>query len=142
MERSIRSLGLEYSETTWKDAVAYLDGKEKGWLLFVDNADSPELDLRPYLPGSADGAILITTRNRECVDYAPDGAVAVGGLEENEALNLLHTIAEFRSPSNVKSLEIVRELGMLALPITQAGVYIRKTQRLDAYLDTFRKHRA
>ena len=36
LELSIRSVGAEYSNMTWKDAVAYLDGKEKGWLLFVD----------------------------------------------------------------------------------------------------------
>ena len=52
--------------------------------VFVDNADLPKLDLRPYLPGSAHGAILITSRNRESVDYAPDGAVAVDGLEEEK----------------------------------------------------------
>ncbi|CCA69904.1 related to LipA and NB-ARC domain protein-Aspergillus clavatus, partial [Serendipita indica DSM 11827] len=50
LERSIRSLGAEYNKMTWKDAVAYLGGKERGWLLFIDNADSPDLNLRPYLP--------------------------------------------------------------------------------------------
>ena len=141
LELSIRSLGSEYSKMIWEDAVAYLDGKEKGWLLFIDNADSPELDLRPYFPRSTHGAILITTRNRECVDYASDGAIAVGGLEENEALSLLHAVADVAPASDAKSLEIVRELGMLALPLTQAGAYIRKTRRLDTYLETFRSHR-
>ena len=138
---SIRSLGPEYSEMTWKEAVAYLDSKEKGWLLFIDNADSPELDLRPYFPRSSHGAILITTRNRASVEYALDGAIAVGGLEENEAVSLLHAVADVAPTSDAKSLEIVRELGMLALPITQAGAYIRKTHRLDTYLNTFRSHR-
>ena len=142
LELSIRSVGPEYREMKWRDAVSYLDGKEKGWLLFVDNADSLDLDLRPYLPMSTHGAVLITTRNRECINYAPDGAVPVGGLEESEAKSLLHAIAGVAPTSDAKSLEIVRELGMLALPITQAGVYIRKTCQLDTYLDTFRRHRA
>lgn len=77
---------------TWKDAVAYLDGKERGWLLFIDNADSPDLDLRPYLPNSRHGAVLVTTRNSECISYAQDGAIPVGGLEEKEAVNL-HKLA-------------------------------------------------
>ncbi|CCA76778.1 hypothetical protein PIIN_10765, partial [Serendipita indica DSM 11827] len=141
LARSIRSLGPEYSKMTWKDAVAYLDGKEKGWLLYVDNADSPELDLLPYLPRSIHGATLITTRNVGCVNYAPDGAVHVGGLEESEAVNLLHTTANITPTSDVESLEIVRELGMLALAITQAGAYIRKTRSLDTYLETFRQYR-
>ncbi|CCA75073.1 related to tetratricopeptide repeat domain protein-Neosartorya fischeri [Serendipita indica DSM 11827] len=137
---SVHCLGPEYSKMTWKEAVAYLDGKETGWLLFFDNADSPDLNLRPYLPNSIHGTILITTRNSECSGYAPDGAIPVGNLEESEAVELLHVIANVTPPSNVRSLEIVRELGMLALAITQAGTYIRKTRRLDTYLDTFRKH--
>ena len=141
LEQSIRSLGPEYSKTTWKDAVAHLDGKEKGWLLFVDNADSLDLRLDPYLPASIHGTILITTRNGECVGYAPDGAVPVGDLEENEAVALLHAIANVKPASDADSLEIVRELGMLALAITQAGAYVRKTRQLDKYLETFRSHR-
>ncbi|CCA76927.1 hypothetical protein PIIN_10910 [Serendipita indica DSM 11827] len=43
--------------------------------------------------------------------------------------------------SSTQSVEIVKELGMLALAITQAGAYIRRTRRLDSYLSTFRKHR-
>ncbi|CCA76280.1 related to kinesin light chain [Serendipita indica DSM 11827] len=141
LERSIRSLGPEYAKMTWNDAVAYLDGKEKGWLLFFDNADSEKLELRPYLPGSVHGTILITTRNAHCNKYARDGAVHVGDLEDNEAVNLLHTIANVAPASDVESLKIVRELGMLALAITQAGAYIGNTRRLDTYLDTFHEHR-
>ena len=126
---------------TWKDAVAYLDGKEERWLLFFDNADSPDLHLDPYLPASIHGTILITTRNEECVGNAPDGAVPVSGLEENEAVELLHTIANVTPKSATESLGIVRELEMSALAITHAGTYIRETRRLDTYLDTFRSHR-
>ncbi|CAG7847041.1 SubName: Full=Uncharacterized protein {ECO:0000313/EMBL:CCA68224.1} [Serendipita indica DSM 11827] len=141
LELSIRSIGPEYREMTWKDAVAYLDGKDRGWLLFFDNADSPSLDLRPYLPASIHGAVLITTRNRMCTDYAPDSAVSVGNMEESEAVELLHRIANITPTSDTESCAIVRELGVLPLAIAQAGVYIRRTRRLDTYLDTFRKHR-
>ncbi|CCA76089.1 related to tetratricopeptide repeat domain protein-Neosartorya fischeri [Serendipita indica DSM 11827] len=128
-------------EADLQHAVEHLGYKEKKWLLFIDNADSPDLDLRPYLPRSVDGAILITTRNRQCTKYAQDGAVPVGGREESEAINLLHTTADIAPASSADSLEIVKELGMLALAITQAGVYIRDTKRLSTYLDTFRKSR-
>ncbi|CCA75635.1 related to kinesin light chain, partial [Serendipita indica DSM 11827] len=141
LKRSIRCLGLEYSKMSWKDAIAYLEGKEKGWLLFLDNADAPDLDLTPYIPKSTHGAVMLTTRNNKSVNYAPDGAVPVGPLEEAEALSLLHKVAEVTPASDAKSLEIVRELGMLALAITQAGVYIRATRRLEDYLDIFRKSR-
>ncbi|CCA76214.1 related to tetratricopeptide repeat domain protein-Neosartorya fischeri [Serendipita indica DSM 11827] len=140
LEQFIHCLGPEYNKSTWKDAVAYLDGKEKGWLLFLDNADSQDLNLNPYFPSSTEGAVLITTRNSASVGYAPDGEVTVRNLEESEAVKLLHTIANITPQSDTASLEIVRELGMLAVAITQAGTYIRKTRRLDTYLDTFRKH--
>ena len=74
---------------------------------------------------------MITTRNRECIAHAPDGAIAVSGLEEHEAVKLLHTVADVQPTSESKSLEIVKELGMLALAITQAGAYIHTTRRLD-----------
>ena len=67
----MRSLGPEYIQATWTDTVAYLAGKEKEWLLFIDNADSPDLDLDPYLPPSPHGTVVITTRNSECRQYAP-----------------------------------------------------------------------
>ncbi|CCA77160.1 hypothetical protein PIIN_11142 [Serendipita indica DSM 11827] len=90
---------------------------------------------------STHGAVLITTRNSEYVGYAPDGSVPVGDLEESEAIKLLHTVANVAPQSDAESLKIVKELGMLALAITQAGAYIHKTRRLDTYLDTFRSHR-
>ncbi|CAG7853304.1 SubName: Full=Related to kinesin light chain {ECO:0000313/EMBL:CCA74635.1} [Serendipita indica DSM 11827] len=141
LEQSIRSLGPEYSAMTWEDAVAYLDDKEKGWLLFVDNADSPILELSLYLPTSIHGTILIASRNSECASYAPDSAVSVGSLEKSEAVKLLHSVANIAPTSDTESLQIAEELGMFALAITQAGAYIRKTRRLDKYLDTFRVHR-
>ncbi|PVF90833.1 hypothetical protein CPB86DRAFT_551855, partial [Serendipita vermifera] len=52
LETAIRSVGPEWSEATWQQAVAYLCG-QKGWLLFFDNADSPELRLEDYLPNSS-----------------------------------------------------------------------------------------
>ncbi|CCA66627.1 related to tetratricopeptide repeat domain protein-Neosartorya fischeri [Serendipita indica DSM 11827] len=142
LERSIRSLGPEFSKMTWEDAVAYLDDNEKGWLLFIDNADSPDLKLDPYLPNSVHGTMIIATRNRGYIVHAPNGLVSVGGLEEGEAVKLLHAIANIAPKSDAQSLEIVRELGMLVLAITQAGACIRITQRLDTYLDAFHKQRA
>ncbi|CCA75354.1 related to tetratricopeptide repeat domain protein-Neosartorya fischeri [Serendipita indica DSM 11827] len=141
LERSIRCLGPEYTKKTWEDAVAHLDYKDQGWLLFIDNADSPKLDLRPYLPTSTHGKVLITTRNAECINYAPSGAVLVGALEKSEAVDLLHAVAQVAPVSDTQSLAIVEELGMLALAITQAGAYIRQTRRLSAYLGTLRKSR-
>ncbi|KAG8827651.1 hypothetical protein FRC17_007737, partial [Serendipita sp. 399] len=140
LETAIRSIGPQYSRATWKDAIAYFSGQE-GWLFFLDNADSPDLRLDNYFPTSIHGAILMTTRNYECINYAPDCHIAVGKMRENEAIHLLHAVANVTPSSNDSSLAIVKELGMWALAITQAGAYISKTGRLDTYLPTFRKHR-
>ncbi|PVF92961.1 hypothetical protein CPB86DRAFT_144260, partial [Serendipita vermifera] len=141
LETAIRSAGPEWSEATWNDAVAYLS-QGKGWLLFFDNADAPDLLLEEYLPNSTFGAVLITTRNRDCASYAPDSHIQVGEMPETEAIDLLHKVANVYPSSNDKSVAIVKELGMLALAVTQAGAYIFKTRHLDKYLDIFGKHRA
>ncbi|KAG8749972.1 hypothetical protein FRC14_000914, partial [Serendipita sp. 396] len=140
LETAIRSIGPQYSKSTWKDAVAYLSGA-KGWLLFFDNADEPDLQLDEYIPNSTDGVVLITTRNRECVAYAQDSHIQVEEMTEREAINLLHKASDVTPSSDDNSIAIVRELGMWALAITQAGAYISRTQRLDTYLATFRMHR-
>ncbi|PVF91404.1 hypothetical protein CPB86DRAFT_687702, partial [Serendipita vermifera] len=85
---------------------------------------------------------LITTRNRECTNYASDSHMQVGEMSEAEAVNLLHKVANVHPPSNDTSIAIVKELGMLALAITQAGAYIYKTRQIGLYLGIFRKHRA
>ncbi|PVF93981.1 protein prenylyltransferase [Serendipita vermifera] len=132
-ETAIRSVGPEWSESAWEDAVSYLS-KEKGWLLFFDNADVSDLRLEDYLPNSTYGAVLITTRNRECTSYAPDSHIRVGEMSQTEAVDLLHKVAEVHPSSHDTSIAIVKELGMLALAVTQAGAYIFKTRQLDRYL--------
>ncbi|KAG9055139.1 hypothetical protein FS842_003036 [Serendipita sp. 407] len=140
LETAIRSIGSQYHSATWKDAVAHLSN-EKGWLLFLDNADDPDLPLDEYLPNSNYGVVLITTRNRDCIAHAPDSHMQVEKMTEDEAIDLLHKVANVTPASNDASLAIVRELGMWALAITQAGSYIFRTRRLDKYLTTFQKHR-
>ncbi|KAG8845944.1 hypothetical protein FRB91_001307, partial [Serendipita sp. 411] len=140
LETVIRSIGPQYIKATWKDAVNYLSS-ERGWLLFFDNADEPDLRLDEYLPNSIHGAVLVTTRNRGCISYAPDSHIQVGQLKENEAIDLLHKVADITPSSKDATLAIARELGMWALAITQAGAYIFKTRSLDTYLATFQKHR-
>ncbi|PVF91312.1 hypothetical protein CPB86DRAFT_820593, partial [Serendipita vermifera] len=141
LETAIRSVSPEWNEATWQQAVAYLCG-QKGWLLFFDNADLPDLRFKDYLPNSSSGAVLITTRNRDLSTYASDSHMQVGEMSEAEAVDLLHKVANVQPASTETSSVLVKELGMLALAITQAGAYISKTRELDGYLGIFRKHRA
>ena len=50
----------ESSEAAAKTFLAELD---KPWLLIIDNADDPSMDLGDLFPGGERGVILITTRN-------------------------------------------------------------------------------
>ncbi|CCA71496.1 related to kinesin light chain [Serendipita indica DSM 11827] len=140
LERSIREIGPQYSKSTWKDAIAYLDGKDTGWLLFLDNVDTLNLPLAQYLPNSTHGSILMTTRNSEYCACAPRAHKEVGELTEEQALELLHCVAEISPSSSDISLAIVKKLGMWALAITHAGAYIFNGGSLNTYLDTFSKH--
>jgi tetratricopeptide (TPR) repeat protein len=140
LETAIRSVGPEWSKATWKDAVSYLS-KDERWLLFFDNADDADLRLEPYLPNSKYGVVLITTRNRDFVGYSPDSHIQVGELSETEAIQLLHKVANVDPSSYDASISIVKELGMLALAVTQAAAYIFKTGQLNNYLAILRKHR-
>ncbi|PVF97516.1 hypothetical protein CPB86DRAFT_734801 [Serendipita vermifera] len=140
LETAIRSVGPGWSESTWEDAVSYLS-HEKGWLLFFDNTDASDLRLEDYLPTSTYGAVLITTRNRDCTSYAPDSHIRVGEMSQTEAVDLLHKVANVHPSEHDTSIAIVKELGMLALAVTQAGAYIFKTRQLDTYLSIFQKHR-
>ena len=65
------------------------------WLLLLDNADDPNLNLHDYFPRCAHGNILITSRNREIVHHASDGKSCynVSGLHPNDARNLLFNIS-------------------------------------------------
>ena len=54
------SVGREHSEGAAKTFLAELD---KPWLLIIDNADNPRMDLEDVFPGGERGVILVTTRN-------------------------------------------------------------------------------
>ncbi|PVF97372.1 hypothetical protein CPB86DRAFT_826561 [Serendipita vermifera] len=147
LERAIRSVGPEWSEATWEDAVSYLSMRER-WFLLFDNVAILDSPLEDYLPTSTSGAILITTRNRDYTDYAPDSHLQVGGMTEREAVNLLHKVADVRPSSDDASIAIVKELGMFALAVTQVGAsilqktHLDKVDQLNGYLGNFRKNRA
>ncbi|KAM4067329.1 hypothetical protein HRG_001301 [Hirsutella rhossiliensis] len=52
--------GVEPNENAAKN---WLSGLQLPWLLLIDNADDPEIDVARYFPGGEGGVILITTRN-------------------------------------------------------------------------------
>lgn len=107
----------------------WLSGKED-WLLILDNADDPSLDITKFFPVGNRGTILITTWNVECRQNATAGSYQVNELDINDATTLLLKSAlleDMKDKTMRKSAEnTVQTLGCLALAIIQAGAVIRQ----------------
>lgn len=105
------------------------------WLLIFDNAENPD-DIRPYLPPSDRGHVLVTS----C--YSPWEAVAepvdVEVMPEGEATEFL--LKRTGSDDRKTAAELAKELGYLPLALEQAGAYIERTRiGLAEYLKAYRK---
>jgi len=128
--------------------------RQRGWLLILDNADSPGL-LPAFLPPTVGGHLLITTR-------AADLSAQIAGLahplvvntfsDEQGALFLLHrsgllapdtTLDRAEIHEQQRAMKIAHELGGLPLALDQAGAYLKVTSSsLTAYQQIYQQHRA
>lgn len=132
---------MEATESAGKHWISQL---EEPWLLIIDNADNPELNLPHLFPEGDRGHILITTRNPDVRSHATAGSINLKGLKEWEALHLLLKRADIPKPWDASTEavgnEITRALGYLALALIQAGTSIfRKICDLKDYLN-FHEH--
>jgi tetratricopeptide (TPR) repeat protein len=132
---------LEATESAGKHWLSQLD---EPWLLIIDNADNPELDLTTLFPEGDKGDLLITTRNPDFRSHGTSGSVELKGLKAKEALQLLLRLAGIPKPwdADIEAAgnNIARTLGYLALALIQAGTSIfRKFCDLTDYLN-FHQH--
>ncbi|KIM92942.1 hypothetical protein OIDMADRAFT_36187 [Oidiodendron maius Zn] len=108
----------------------WLSNVPDSWMLILDNADDPDLDLSPHFPLGNRGTILITSRNPDCRIHATAGVCELGRMEEEEAITLLLKTAGHEDLSDEAAREIAKSvvaiLGCLALAIDQAGAVIRQ----------------
>ncbi|KAK4446133.1 hypothetical protein QBC34DRAFT_412015 [Podospora aff. communis PSN243] len=115
------------------------------WLLVLDNANDPDMDLPKFIPASGNGHILITTRNPAAQIHANIGTTKFQGLDPEEAVTMLLQLAYpdkelfRRSQENIElATTIASELGYLALALKQAAYTIRKKLLpLKRYLESF-----
>lgn len=117
-------------------ALHWLSNQDEDWLLIIDNADDPDLDLLEFFPQGANGHVLITTRNQDCT-FGNIGSTGFYGMEETEANELFLKVADItESTENQKDVsEILHELGYLALAIVVAGSAIHQGYcKLKSYL--------
>ncbi|KAG9105163.1 hypothetical protein FRC07_009550 [Ceratobasidium sp. 392] len=118
---------------THEEALQWLEVSSKSWLLVFDNADDPDLGLPRFIPGGSRGSVLITTRLRTLVmlgrPHGSESECVVGGMNAEDALELLLRKARMQNESLPKeeveaAIELVQDLGYLALAIVHAGAYI------------------
>ena len=108
----------------------WLSNIPEPWVLILDNADDPRLDISSYFPVGSRGVILITTRNPDCEVYSTVGSYELGAMSTEEAVTLLLKTAGIKDISDYSARTaaepVVLILGHLALAITQAGAVIRQ----------------
>lgn len=121
---------------TPKDALAWLMSSEERWLLVLNNADDPKLNLQQFFPTCSHGDILITTRNQQMRAHTqetkaycsvagmiPDDALALmlkasGAEGEESEINIAHTLVKVYSSASVM-------LGVLLSPCCRILAFSR-----------------
>lgn len=89
--------GVEANESAAKN---WLSTLQQPWLLLVDNADEPELDVMRYIPRGEGGVVLITSRNPANRRHGTEGPrfFHFEKLAINEASDLLLAVADLPRP--------------------------------------------
>ena len=106
---------------TWLASLAH------PWLLVIDNADDPKMEVEKYFPGGERGHILVTTRRPalKSLGNVGEGFCELEKLEEMEAHDLLLKHAQEKTPWDevAQSLakRITEVLGYLPLALVCAG---------------------
>jgi tetratricopeptide (TPR) repeat protein len=115
-------------EARMESVKEWLSSKEH-WLLIIDNADDPNLDISRFFPLGTKGTVLITTRNPDFQKYGSAGSCGVEQMCSEDATTLLLRTASIRDigeKERKSAEEVVKSLGYLALAIIQAGAVIRQ----------------
>ncbi|KIM28908.1 hypothetical protein M408DRAFT_58774, partial [Serendipita vermifera MAFF 305830] len=153
-----RALGSGHERDAWEDALRLLHDVPKGeqWILVLDNADDPTLDLVPLLPKNVHLIILITSRNRDLDNLATTYHLELGEMDADEAMAVLLQAARRQLPLYDQEMhsaqDLLKELGCLAVALVQAGTYchqlsstignIFRPYTFSQYLSLFHLHRA
>jgi tetratricopeptide (TPR) repeat protein len=140
-----RRLHLPYPENDLDQAVVALKqwlATQPGWLLIFDNADDPDV-VKPFLPGTEHGHILITSRAQDFEDL---GIIKPVQLEqwpvEDAAAFLLKRCGREDADAKERgaAAQIAHELDGLPLALEQAAAYISTGHGLPfrRYLESYR----
>jgi hypothetical protein len=121
---------LHIPAQTLEEARQGLANVQHPWLLVLDNADDPHIDYQHYFPAGPSGVVMLTSRNDECHQYATDKCIALDGLAEAEARELLlraaHIPHDQHQPLENDAQVVASLLRSHALALIQAGSYVSR----------------
>ena len=121
-----KALGIP--DASIEEVLQTLANANERWLLVLDNADDPSTDYASYIPSGTRGAVMITSRIRECQRYSTIAAVALDGLDLESSTQLLLNAAGIEAASwpahEKQAQDIVHLLGSHTLAVIQAVAYI------------------
>lgn len=128
-----------------EDFKRHLTNSPEPWLLILDNADDPSLDISRFFPVGTRGTIIVTSRNPDCRSHATVGSRELQEMKSDDAITLLLRSGDLPCEDEELrgfALRIVETLGYLALAVNHAGASIRqRICSLDNYLDHYTRHR-
>ncbi|KIM28914.1 hypothetical protein M408DRAFT_57037, partial [Serendipita vermifera MAFF 305830] len=153
-----RAIGGDHESDVWEDALSMLNSapQDEQWVLILDNADDPALNLVQFLPKNINVTILITSRNRDIGSLSTTHHLELGEMSPSEAFALM-LLAARRDPKlsqeEMHSAQtLIKELGCLAVALVQAGTYCYQLSLTNSdttvpytftqYLTLFNLHRA
>lgn len=143
LRQLIRSRDAQFWKKDHQDAVLWLATTRSKWLVILDNADDPNMDISPYLPAGEENHIVITSRNPVRQVLAPDSNYEVGKLDPDDSVHLL--LSTSRYPNTDVNRRHARDIAVTvhhhSLAIVQAGGYILKNHRLSQYVSILNKKR-
>ena len=123
----------------------WLANSIEDWLLIIDNADDPSMDVSQFFPPGNRGTVIVTTRNPDCKTQANVGSSEVRELPAEEAITLLLRASgeeETDLHSRHRARPVVDVLWYFALAIIHAGAVIRqKLYSFEEYCVAYRDGR-
>ena len=112
----------------------------EGWLLILDNADTPDI-VKLFLPPEPTGHVILTSRAHVFDTIEIVKPVELNEMSPADALTFLlkRTGREYKGgPESNAASELGAELGFLPLALEQAGAYIIRNKSLfQDYLKSF-----
>jgi tetratricopeptide (TPR) repeat protein len=139
-----KALGSSAESTA--ESLHMLASIKRRWLLILDNADDLHYDYKVYIPSGSNGAVLMTSRVRECERYSTIKHETLEGLDLEHSTQLLLKAARIEKTlwqwDEEQARDIVHLLGSHTLALIQAGAYIAQGYcQLDQYLQKYQQQR-